>query len=193
MIEASYSESDLLDFLDMLASTHLVKRNTVDSWKTASQKILDVMRPEERADLRNLDVDAIFRRFENRDGKRYKPSSLRVYKSRFSTALDQFARWRDNPSGYRPDPRDKKSDTKPTARPRPSIRQRERRLGPSPTDQPLERITAHVEPEGADTITLPVPLRPGVMIKIVGLPVDLSGAEAKRLASVLAAYAVTNS
>ena len=40
-----------------------------------------------------------------------------------------------------------------------------------------------------DSITLPIPIRDGVMVQIFGLPQDFSPSEAAKISAVLSAYA----
>src|SRR5579863_8144674 len=101
MTTRSYSATDFLKFLDFVGERNLMKRNTVDSWRTASQKVLDALDESDKEDLRTLNVEQAGLRFENKAAGNYKPESLRVYKGRFSAALNHFLKWIDDPSGFK--------------------------------------------------------------------------------------------
>jgi hypothetical protein len=48
---------------------------------------------------------------------------------------------------------------------------------------------AEARPPGAETVDIPVPIRPGLIVHLAGLPIDLSPTEARKLANVVLALA----
>lgn len=92
-----YSFDALIDFLGYLGKKGLMNRNTVVSRKASCNKVLSVLDPEELADLRNLDLDVVAQRSANLQGGEYAPKSLRVYKSRVNSSLDDFFATRKTP------------------------------------------------------------------------------------------------
>lgn len=180
-----YSAAKLSEFWDYVIEKGLMNKETATSRKTASQKILESLDDAERQDLRALDREHAFLRFQNIAGKRYSPSSLTVYRSRFYASLDDFLSYVANPSGFKPNTaksngKTKSEGAKQTKR-RPTVAEKES----APTHhQPTVDLTT-----SADNLTLPIPLRPGVAVKIFGLPADLSVDEAKKICGVVSAYA----
>lgn len=181
MSPSNYSSKDLFAFLEWAASRHVVKKNTADSWKTASQKVLETLDASEQEDLRSLDIDDALQRFENRAGRNYKPESLRIYRSRFSTAVEQFLKWKSNPSTYKLEGRAKTSSAKSANR---TTVDRKRVVPSDKSGTILERSDSPTE-----AWMLPIPLRPGVLVKIFGLPLDLTPSEARKIGAVIAALA----
>lgn len=178
-----YSATKLSEFWDYVIEKGLMNKETATSRKTASQKVLESLDEAERQDLRALDREHAFLRFQNIAGKRYSPSSLTVYRSRFYASLDDFLSYVANPSGFKPNTAKSngkaKSDGIKQTKRRPTVTEKES----APTQPTLDLTTS------SDNLTLPIPLRPGVAVKIFGLPSDLSVDEAKKICGVVSAYA----
>lgn len=189
MTDKDYSLRALNDFLDYLSSKHLLNKNTAQSRKAAVNKVLGVLDAEEASDLSKVDLDLAFRRFENKSAKDYKPDSLMVYRSRVGSALNDFFSYLESPTQFRPSV--KANGSGAAARPAKTSRKAE--------GERSERRTSAREDEQTETpamterthaLSVPVPLRDGVMVRITGLPADLTEAEAARLAAIVKAYAV---
>jgi len=188
-VNTNNSKAALDRFLVYVTDKNYVKKSTAGSWKSAVSQMLEGTEPSELEDMGKLDQDLVFRRFQNRNGSSLKGESLRVYKSRFSIAIREFLKWTKDPSSYKPP-----SVTKPR-----SPNNKERRPAPvnagiDNADQELERphgamrdISHH---SGEELLSIPIPLRPGVQVKISGLPANLSLAEARKISAVIAAYAL---
>lgn len=136
------------------------------------------MDEEEAADLRNLDVDDLMTRFANLKGGEFTPGSLNTYKSRFSAALKDFLRYKNDPLSFKP-----------------GIAQRTRKstkgkLNKSSTSVIQEEPPAYLIHPSRDTqesIVFPIPIREGVTVKIAGLPSNLTKNEALKIANVISA------
>lgn len=176
-----YSAEKLKEFWLYVIEKGLINKQTATSRKIAAEKVLATLDQSERQDLRSLDRDHAFTRFQNIDGKRYNPSSLSVYRSRFNSALDDFLQYSQNPSAFKPNvSRGDKSSGKTTKN-----RVKESKGDALMTSVPPESQTI------SDNLTLPIPLRLGVVVKIFGLPSDLTDEEAKKIAGVVSAYAIS--
>ncbi len=178
-----FSAAKLSEFWDYVIEKGLMNKETATSRKIASQKVLELLDEAERQDLRALDREHAFLRFQNIAGKRYSPSSLTVYRSRFNASLEDFLSYVSNPSGFKPSAgksssKVKSESAKPTRKRAPVV---EKEDSPLPPQLDLPTTT--------DNLTLPIPLRPGVVVKIFGLPSDLSEDEAKKISGVVSAYA----
>lgn len=179
-----FSAVKLNEFWEYVIEKGLMNKQTAISRKTASQKVLELLDESERQDLRALDREHAFVRFQNIAGKRYSPSSLTVYRSRFNASLDDFLSYAANPSGF------KSNTTKSNGKVRgEGTKQNAKRVAASAEKESSStQSTLDLSPS-SDNLTLPIPLRPGVVVKIFGLPSDLSEDEAKKISGVVSAYA----
>mgnify|MGYP003661686593 CR=1 FL=1 len=170
-----YSADAFFRFMDMVKDKGLLNPNTAQSRKAAGNKMLALLEPDEKQDLREIDLDHLHERFANKSGTDYTPNSLQVYKSRFKSALDDFVSWVDNPSAFRP------STSKRESAPRQNSKPKSRK--PSSTV---------AEPPGRsspDDFPIYVPIREDVVVQITGVPADLTDKEAGKIAAVIQAYA----
>ncbi|WP_413848829.1 hypothetical protein [Albidovulum sp.] len=179
-----YSAESLEEFLTYLAVKGLMPKPTVVARKAACSKMLGILDPAERGDIRQIDLDAVAARFENLEGKNYTPDSLKTYKSRVSKAIEDFLRYVDNPSGFKVKGSVAKKNN--------DIR--------SDAEGKNGNITGatHFSTSGAtlsgagtvsqvQTINVPVPLRKDCIAQIVGIPIDLTKSEAQKIANVVMA------
>ena len=185
MKDKDYSLDALGEFFDFAAAKGLIKQNTAQSRKLASNKVLSVLDDSEKANLRDVDIDKAFERFQNLQGKSYKPDSLQVYLSRVKTALSDFISYVDNPASFKPG-----GAQRATSQTIQHVR-RTRRTRTS-ADRIKESHVEHELPQDHHDyhVVVPVPLREGLVVKISNLPSDLTVAEAGRLAAIIKAYAV---
>jgi hypothetical protein len=173
------SRNALLEFLDYLANKGLMNRTTAASRKASANKLLGILDDLEATDVSKLDVDALMTRFHHLHGANYTPETLSVYKSRTKAAIDDFLRYQKDPLNFKPALQ-------------PSQRKPDRARNSAPADS---RVSADAGPKSvteappAEVNILPVPIRPGLTIKIQGLPFDLTISEASKIANVIKAMA----
>ncbi len=175
-----YTPAELQAFLDYLGDKGLANKNTVASRKASVSKVLGILGPDEASDLRGLDLDALMGRFANLQGKNYSPDSLRVYKSRLSRSLEDFLRYKENPANFKPTG---SQQTKPS---RPVMSKQSK---PETYQSETSSESPSVLIKRANTIDIPVALRPDCVIQINGVPIDLKQSEAKKIANVIMAMA----
>jgi len=181
---SDYSANALLKFLDYTAEKGLMNKNTAQSRKHAANKVLSVLDESEAQDLRAVDVDDIYERFKNLHGNDFKPDSLRVYHSRLSSAISDFLEWRSDPASFRPSVKKRRSvSRKSNIEPN---REKESHQTAHNSSNTSSRTRRHSEESG---ISIPIPLRAGLMIEVSGVPDDLTRAEAKKIAAIVSAYA----
>lgn len=175
---------ELLEFLDYLSNKGLMNKTTAQSRKASANAVLSVLSEEEASDVSQIDLDDAMNRFHNLEGSKFTPGSLNTYKSRTRSAIEDFLRYLDNPLTFR-------AKTPAGSRP-----QRTKNIVAPRPESPTKENT-HVEmskpsraPIGQDSI-LPIPLRADLTIYIQGLPFDLSANEAKKIANVVLAMALT--
>lgn len=174
----------LIDFLDYTAKKGLTPKNTAASRKAAVSKVFGVLDPEERGDVTALDLDDVMNRFFNLQGKDYKPDSLGVYRSRVGRAIEDYKRYLDDPAGFKPGRQLKKLKPTATRSEAPTNKTKRARDAES-----LRQEQVH-QPVTASANVFPIPIRPNVVVRINGLPFDLSPAEAEKIANVVKAMAM---
>lgn len=178
MIDKDYSLAALNQFCDHASDKGLLKKNTAQSRKAAANKVFSILDDSESRDLRSIDVEAVFDRFQNLQGMQYKPDSLQVYLSRTKTALADFIAFVDNPSGFKSSAANRVKTSLKTEK---TIK-----------NQPIKyhSVEKYADQHEAKHLAVPVPLRDGLIVKIMNLPADLSASEAERLAAIIKAYAI---
>ena len=179
---ADYSVTALLEFLDYLGDKGLANKNTVSARKASANKMLSILDEEEKADLRDVDVGELSKRFGNLQGTNYTPESLQVYKSRTNAAISDFMRYKENPATFRMEAGNGKSPQPKSGTGQTSAATNR----PATKSEAPPRTLAVSRPASFD---VPVPLRPGSIVQINGIPVDLTAEEAKKIANVVMAFA----
>jgi hypothetical protein len=58
--EPDYSRDALARFIDYVVEKNLVNPSTAQGWRVATTKVLEELSPEDREDVRRIDVDATF-------------------------------------------------------------------------------------------------------------------------------------
>jgi hypothetical protein len=166
----AYSADDLLAFLDHAGDKGLMPAATSQALAVATRNVLGILSDTEKADLRQLDLDAAIKRFTNKRAKDFNPSSLKEYGRRIRRAVDLFLSWRDDPANFT-------VKTRTTTGPR----KRDTELG---GDEPMTRETSteQAPDEVAGTYRSAIPIRPGLVVTLVNIPNDLTSAEAERIA-----------
>jgi hypothetical protein len=176
------SLSALLSFIDWMASKGLMQRNTAAGRKAACSKVLGVLDPEEQDDVTQVNIDEAMTRFHNLEGRKYVPASLAVYRSRVGAAIDDFKRHLADPTSFKPGV----SQRKQTSSPAKKQATREPAIGEArtPSGPDLSSGSGH-----SPVNVFPIAIRPDVVVRIQGLPFDLTEAEARKIANVVLALA----
>lgn len=180
-MDGNRSRGALFEFLDYLGEKGLMAKATAQARKAAASKILGILDDAEAKDVTVLDLEQVVSRFGHLHGKKYTSGSLNTYKSRLSSAVEDFKSYTSNPLAFRP-----------------SIQNRERgKAKPSNEGQTNATLPAEVRSETrpstaslAATNILPIPLRADLTIFIQGLPFDLTEGEARKIAAVVTAMAL---
>lgn len=190
-MDERYSLDALRGFLDWAATKGALKRPTALSWRTAVDKVFIDPDGIDTHDLRDLkqNLEVVLDRFANLHGKEYTQASLRTYQGRVRSAISEFLRYVDDPVGYSPRVSKRAART--------STRSPERSAGAQPVEaQKSGSSDAAAVPEsGVATgqplagLTVPIPIREDVLVRIHGIPADLTPAEAEKIANVVKAYA----
>jgi hypothetical protein len=178
-MSTGYSRQDLLNFLDYLSNKGLMKKDTVSSRRAAVNTLLSILSDDEATNLKGLDMDMLLQRFVNLKGSGFKPESVRVYKSRLGAVLADFERYKRDPLNYKPNH---------AARERPSRSQN----GETPKETPKQAatpppVTASANDDEIQAIEFPIPIRKGVIVRVAGIPSDLTPEEATKIGNVILA------
>jgi hypothetical protein len=172
----------LLGFLDWMATKGLMQRNTVSGRKAACSKVLGVLDPEEQADVTQVSIDDAMDRFQNLEGRNYMPASLGVYRSRVAAAISDFERYLANPASFKPGVVQRRTANGTTKRTQPTETPQQQARAAS-SEAPVS--TAH-----SPVNVFPIPIRADVVVRIHGLPFDLTVAEADKIANIVKAMAM---
>ena len=181
---ADKSLAALIEFLDWTADKGHMAKNTVGGRKAAVNAVLGVLDPEEKGDVTAVDLDSAMTRFVNLQGKKYNTSSLNVYRSRTNAAIGDFRKWLDDPLSFKPQATkiEKKPQSKGTKAPK------EAAAKGMQTDQ--QQPSTQSSPHQASANVFPIPIRENIVVRIHGLPFDLTASEAEKIANVVKAMAM---
>jgi hypothetical protein len=170
----------LIEFLEWTGEKGLMAKGTVTGRKVAVSNVLGVLDPEEQGDITALDLDSVMTRFVNLQGKKYNTSSLNVYKSRTNAALQDFKQYLNDPLSFKPstnksEKQNGKASKAKTQKPQ------------STTAEPAS--PSHVGQTSSANV-FPIQIRENLVIRVHGLPFDLTKSEAERIANVVKAMAM---
>lgn len=179
-----YSFEGMVAFLDYAADHGLWKATTAKSYATAAAKVQDELTEQEAADVRLIDLDLIFQRFVNRNKVAVSPGTLRTYKRRLGTAIEEFVAWREDPTAYRPKLGTR--DRAPSEGPSKPKQQRTERREPTGAEPAPESVPVET-PKGL--LTIPFPLRSDFVVS-VQVPRDLTSKEATRISAFIKTLAI---
>jgi hypothetical protein len=171
----AYSMAELLDFLSHAADRGLMPSATAQALAVAVRNVFGVLSADEQTDIRNVDLDATIKRFNNKRARDFNPSSLKEYGRRVRRAVELFLQWRDNPAEFAVKTRASSSGRK----------ERRARADVSGATEADERV-----PIGGTGYQSAITVRPGRVVTLLNVPEDLTTAEAERLAQFVRMLAV---
>lgn len=183
---ADKSVKALLEFLDWTAEKGLMSKNAVKGRRGAVSNIFGVLDPEEKEDVSQIDLEYAMTRFINLEGKKYNPSSLNVYKSRVNAAVNDFLSWVNDPMSFKP--QSSRGDKKNTSKAKVKKQEGTKKTDVVETKVSVSPLTPTARPDSASVF--PIPIRENLVVRIHGLPFDLSTIEAEKIAAVVRAMAM---
>jgi len=183
-MDGKKSRDAAIEFLEYLAQKGLMAPATARARKAAVNTVLGILDDQEAQDVTLINLDDVMSRFGHLQGKDYTPESLRTYKSRVKSALDDFASYVENPLAFKPNLQAR--ERKPILGKTLSGTKKNDSGGPV-SEVPRSTVQAVIGPRAN---ILPIPIRADLTIHIQGLPFDLTEAEAKKIASVIQAMAM---
>jgi hypothetical protein len=178
------SREELTKFLNYVGTKGLLSPATVESRKASVNKVLGILSEDEAKDVASIDLDEVMRRFANLHGQQYTADSLRTYKSRTKSSIDDFVRYVENPMGFKvggPKRQPRAKNAQPNSKPSEKI------------DTPPPAPHAGPAMPAASSSIIPIAIRADVVVHIQGLPLDLTPREAKKISNVVLAMAMDES
>lgn len=157
-----------------------MKPNTAGGLRAACAQVLSTLENWETVDIRGIDVEDTFRRFQNKRARDFKAETLETYRRRFSQAVRLFLQWAEDPKSWKSPVRERKTRSRNPREAEPEASQSERRSAAGTIETP---------PPSRNLMDYPFPL-PGNRIAFLRLPGDLKLAEVQRLTAFLTTLAV---
>lgn len=175
-MDKDYSRDGMLEFLREAVHAGLMNPAVARSRRNAALELFAHLSEAEAEDLRRVDVDELAARCHKLQGGTVRPEVLSLYTGRLREALDDYLSYREAPDGF---------VARRTERQPPRRRGREQQR--SEEDEALEQLRLEETRYRPDIV--PIPLRPGTVLYLHGVPADLSVAEARKVARVVEALA----
>lgn len=188
----SATGAGLIYFCDIMIKRNEMTKGTGSALRTGCKKVLDTEEDPDDLNLRNLDMEALLRRFRNKNRIDLNDNSLRTYEQRFKQTVEMYLKFIDgdadwNPVKARPGAGAGKSPTAKATKPGTVVEIKPGATTPA-SEPPSEAATAVPPTPGPGRMLFPIPLRPGRRA-LLDLPEDLTEQEAKKVANVVAALA----
>ena len=92
----------LIEFLSWAAEKGMMKKTTASAIKAACNAVLSVLDEGESADVTNINLETVFHRYENLHGFDVAPATMKAYRQRVSYAVEEFRKYNENKSGWKP-------------------------------------------------------------------------------------------
>ncbi len=176
MTDKDYSQTAFLKFLRQGAVTGITSPATARSRKLAAEHLLIQLKSHERLDLRLLDVDELCSRFHKLQGSTIRPENIQVYKERLCSALKDFVSWTSDPAGFQSVEGEKPEAVLVAARDTQGQAQAREELALNPPRSPHD--------------IFPIPIRDDLIVYLQNVPLDMTDAEARKIAAVVQALAL---
>jgi len=175
-------------FLNWAEKKGEVPASTVQNWRTASIKVLEIENNWQDVNVIDFDLEAHLQRFETLRRTLYKSGSMDAYKSRTRTGIHAYRAWESGASDWKPKsagtPRRTRAKSKQSDWPNFSV------TGAAPDPTPASDHAGYVPPS-TPLIEHQLPLRPGIRTHIT-LPEDLTEKEAMRVARFVQSLAFSS-
>jgi hypothetical protein len=176
MSQVAPSFEELTKFITTAASKGWIGSVSGAAMLSALRRVAPVLEDREKSDVNAIDIDALIRRFSNLN-REVGGSSLKSYSSRISSARKMFLEWRNDPKTWKP------RATAPTS----GVGKRAKNLRKD--EKPGSNLQSESEMEkpdgGENRLSYPFPLRDGVVVKLIGLPPDLTQGDVERITRFL--------
>lgn len=168
--------SSFVEFWSDASERGLMNPNTAGSYRSAAESVLSSQSNWETIDIRRLDVDHAVTRFRQSAGNYLSEATMRTYESNFRRAVPSFVSYLNDPNGWSPPVRPRRSTTlalAATSSARPA--------------EVLPRIAPAEEMQQSTPVDLPIPLPDGRTARLV-LPGRLTPDDRELLKQVIPLY-----
>lgn len=179
MSEPEYCLERLQDFLREAPMAGLLNPAVAKSRSNALEQIQRELTQDERADIRQIDVDDVCARLHKIEDSSVRPEVVDLYNKRLKATLTDYIAWVGDSKSFRSVGGDRAKQSKRAARAENGDRAEEVRA--------LEE-TSLTTSEWAPGL-LSIPLREGLSVFVHNLPLDLEANEAQKIARVIEALA----
>lgn len=152
------SETALLDFIKQANESGRIPTATAQALNVAIRNVFSVLDDREGANLPIHDLDDIIRRFSDARAADLNPKSLTEYARRVKRAVELYEQWISDSANF-------------------TVKTR--------ATQSLKRIARANMPATTTDFNTAIALRPGHVVTVSNLPLDLTSAEAERLAQFI--------
>ena len=173
-----YNTEAVQEFLKQAGMQGAINPAAARSRRNALLQLADELTDDERRDVRNIDVDELISRFHKLEGSSIRPENLQLYARRLRTALADFLAWKQDPASFVDSGQEWS---------RAFSRGANRQAALSPDQEAAERIVLEATENPSNVV--PVPVRDDTTVYVANLPLDLTPAEADRIARVVRAFA----
>lgn len=173
------NKAALFGFLDYASEKNLVKKEAAQALKSASRKVFSILDDQEQEDIFALDLDEVFRRFGNSPSARdVNPNTMRAYQQRVRQAVEDFKRFKDDPTNWKP-ARTRRQTRTTRATPAHDTRT------PKEAERKEQSVADPVHLVSVEAIVHRFPVRRDVIVQISGIPFDITKAEMARMTAYL--------
>lgn len=183
--DTRFSRTSLFEFIDYVDKKGLVKHSAARNWRSATKQLLSILNNDEAADLRSIDVDELISRFANIKGTKMTQATMRVYRTRFATAITNFISWAEDPVNFKPNV-NSRVISKAVAK-----TQKPKKTDETWRPQLADHLTTSTTPtkSAPDSVIFPIPLADGRIVTVHNLPNNLLSKDAEKICAVIRALA----
>jgi hypothetical protein len=173
----------LIQFFESMGAKGRLPKPRAQNARLASQQVLQAVFDEEweQTDVKDCDLEDVFSRFVNLKAASYSDSSFAAYKSRFTTGVEMYREFLQNPAGWKAPIKVRTAAKKAVASKAP--------VGGAGNEAKITPVVQDHAPLGPTFISHTFPLRAGSRATLL-LPEDLTRREAKRLSAFVESLAV---
>lgn len=185
--DTRFSRKSLFEFIDYVDKKNLVKHSAARNWRSAAKQLLSVLDDNEAvlADLRGINVDELISRFTNKKGRDMTPVTMKVYRTRFLTAITNFVSWAEDPVNFKPNV-SSRAISKAAATKAQKTKTANESQRPLPADYPIASAKS-----ASDSVIFPIPLADGRIVTVHNLPNNLCSKDAEKICAVIRALATS--
>lgn len=181
-----HSAEDVLDFLAHAGERGLMPAATAQALAVATRNVFAVLDESEKSDLPLHDLDSVIRRFNNKRARDFTPTSLKEYARRVRRAADLYLKWKNDPANFSVRTRATSPRSKAADRAKVRITQSMQSNDPDENDGfTAQPYPCSPSPGAGDGYATAFPVRAGQVVTVSNIPLDLTNAEADRLAQFI--------